>query len=171
MNLAFMVFIDKGYTMSTTKLKWSSLLNLTELEFEPEPPKIINVSDELQQTISWLTAATGHDRRLLRCNENGALLIADAWSNLVEVETDELLADTSSSDTFTATVENKGVLIATSTVIIKATFKRLSDSADEIIYLPFGLYYWLGHPTYSVKVELVPADSGTGGYVGITAFN
>lgn len=146
-------------------------MNLTELEFEPEPPKIINVSDELQQTISWLTAATGHDRRLLRCNENGALLIADAWSNLIEVETDELLAPTSGSDTFTATVDNKGVLLATGVVMTKITFKRLVGSDGEIIFLPFGILYWFGHSTYSVKVELVPADSGSTGYIGITAYN
>ncbi|GAI19746.1 unnamed protein product, partial [marine sediment metagenome] len=76
--------------MNAIKIKWSSLLNLTELEFVPAPPKVLEVSAELVQAIAWLTAATGHDRKLLRCTENGALLVADPWSLLSVVETCEM---------------------------------------------------------------------------------
>ncbi len=157
--------------MGNVKIKWSSLLNLSELEFEPEPPKISSVSDELLQTISWLTGATGHDRRLLRCNENGALLITDAWANLNEVETDELNPAASTPDTFTAAVENKGVLIATSTQLVKIDFKRVSGADDETIYLPPNWLYFFAHPTYSVVATVIPSGSGDSSYIGITAFN
>lgn len=157
--------------MVVTRLKWNSLLRLSELEFIPEAPKILNVSDELQQAISWLTGTTGHDRRLLRCDENGALLTGDAWANLIEVETDELHPYTDTPDSFTTTVPNKGVLIATSTELVKITFVRVSGGASEDIYLPPENLYWFSHTVYSVTATVVPADSGTASYVGLTFYN
>ena len=153
------------------KLKWSSLLHLTELDFEPEPPKTILVSDEMIQAISWLTAATKHDRRLLRCDENGALLIADAWSLLTSVETDELNVVSAAEDTFTATVPNKGVLIAPAVAIVRAIFTRVAGGDAETIYIPAGYEYWYPHTTYSVTCHVVPDPNGTTTYVGVTAFN
>lgn len=157
--------------MATTRIKWSSLLRLTDLEFIPEAPKILSVSDELLQTISWLTAATKEDRRLLRCDANGALLVADAWSLLSSVETDELYPQSGSADSFTATVENKGILIATSTQLVKVGFVRISGGATEWVYVPADSYYWFAHPVYSVTIHTVPDPTGTASYVGITAFN
>lgn len=157
--------------METTKLKWCSLLHLTELDFIPEAPKVLEVSDELLQTISWLTGATGHDRRLLRCTENGALLVADAWSLFGEVVTDELHPAPSVSDTFSTLIENKGVLIATSTEIIKVEIRRVAGGNIETIYIPPVWMYWYPYRVYSVKASTVPADTGTASYVGITAFN
>jgi len=153
------------------KLKWSTLLRLTELEFEPEPPKVLSVSDELIQAISWLTACTRHDRRLLRCTENGALLIADAWSLMSSVQTDELHPVSASPDTFTATTPNQGVLIATSTQIIKVTVTRVSGGGSEVIYIPPGWSYWYPHKVYTIVSAVVPDPGGTASYVGITAYN
>lgn len=157
--------------MPAFKIKWSTLLHLTELEFEPEAPKVLSVSDELLQAISWLTACTGHDRRLLRCTEDGALLTADAWSLLDSVETDELNPASDSPDTFTAIKANKGVLIATSTQLIKATIVRVSGGDSEVIYIPPGWLYWYSHKVYSVVVSVVPHDAAWSTYVGITAYN
>jgi len=157
--------------MAVTKLKWSSLLQLTELDFIPEAPKTLSVSDELSQVISWLTGATKHDRKLLRCDENGALLISNAWSLLNSVETDILYAFPSVDDTYTATVANKGVLIATSTQIIKAGLIRISGGDTESIYIPPETMYWYPHKTYSLVVATVPAGSGSPSYIGVTAFN
>ncbi|GAH56487.1 unnamed protein product, partial [marine sediment metagenome] len=117
--------------MDAVKLKWSSLLKLTELEFIPEPPKVLTVSDELLQTISWLTAATGHDRRLLRCDENGALLVADPWSLLSIVDADELYPAENSTVTYEPPPANKGVLIASDLRILKFTITRISGGASE----------------------------------------
>lgn len=157
--------------MPARKIKWSSLLHLTELEFIPEAPKVLEISDELLQTISWLTGATGHDRRLLRCDENGALLVATPWSLLSVVETDELAAVSANPDTFTATKLNKGVLIATSTQIVKVSIKQTVGAAAEVIYMPPAWLYWYPHKVYSVEVAVVPDPGGTASYVGITAFN
>lgn len=157
--------------MAAVKIKWSQLLNLTELEFVPEPPKVLTVSDELLQTISWLTGATGHDRRLLRCTEDGALLVADPWSLLAVVETDELYAASGSPATFTATLANKGVLIATSTQLIKASIRRVSGGDTEVIYIPANWLYWYPHKVYDIIAAVVPDPGGTASYVGITAYN
>jgi len=157
--------------MAVVKLKWSSLLNLTELEFIPAPPKVLEVSNELLQTISWLTAATGHDRKLLRCTEGGALLVADPWSLLSVVETDELYPETTSPDTFTATKTNKGVLITTSVAIVKASIVRVSGGDTEVIYVPANWLYWYPHTVYSIELAVVPDPNGSASYVGITAFN
>lgn len=153
------------------KLKWSALLHLAELEFEPEPPKVLSVSDELVQAISWLTGATRHDRRLLRCTEDGALLTADAWALMAVVETDELNPTSGSPDTFTATTPNKGVLIASSTQIIKVTVTRVSGGDSEVIYIPADWLYWYPHKVYTIVAAVVPDPGGTASYVGITAYN
>jgi hypothetical protein len=166
-----MGFTIRGFIMPAIRLKWSSLLQLTELEFSPEPPTTLKVSDELLQAISWLTGATRHDRRLLRCDENGALLVADAWSLFNSVETDELHPSSGSTDTYTPTVEHKGILIATSTELVKASFRRLSGVALENIYIPAETFYWFDHSCYTVQISVVPDPAGTTSYVGVTAFN
>ena len=52
--------------MAVYKIKWNSLLHITDLEFTPDEPKELKITDELVQSISWLTGATRHDRKLLR---------------------------------------------------------------------------------------------------------
>lgn len=157
--------------MAVVKIKWSQLLHLTDLEFIPEAPKVLSVSDELLQTISWLTGATGHDRRLLRCTEDGALLVADPWSLLSVVETDELYPQSGTPDTFTATVANKGVVIATGAQLVKFSIVRVSGGATEVIYVAANWTYWYSHKVYSIIAATVPDPTGTASYVGITAYN
>jgi len=156
--------------MGIIKLAWNSLMRLSELDFKPLVPTEIRISDEFIQAISWLTGATGHDRKLLRCDENGALLIDNAWSLLSSVETDELAPVSAIPDTFTATVENKGVLIATSTQIVQIGFVRVFGGAAENVYLPPNCLYFFPNPTYQVIATTVPATGGTTSYVGVTAF-
>jgi len=157
--------------MAERKIKWTDLLLLSELNYIGDVPKDLTVGDELHQSISILTGATRHDRKLLRCDENGALLVANAWSNLVSVENDELHPAANVPDSFVATVKNKGILVASSTQIIKASFVRVAGGAAEIIYIPPNYEYWYPHSTYSVTLYTVPADTGTSSYVGITAFD
>ena len=157
--------------MSARKLKWSSLLHLTELEFIPDSPRMLDVSDELVQCLSWLTGATNHDRRLIRCNEVGSILVGNAWDNLVEVETYQLYPESASPKTFTAGVLNKGVLIATSTELVMIYFYRI-DSADyEKVFLPPNWLYFYPYKVFKVIAATVPATGGTASYVGLTAFN
>ena len=157
--------------MAATKIKWNSLLQLSELEFVPEPPKVLSISDELSQSLSWLTAATKHDRKLLRCDENGALLIADAWSLLDSLETDELYPTDGSPDTYTSSAVHKGILVATSTQIVKLGFLRMSGGVTENVYVSPSTLYYYPHSVYSIVATVVPASGGTASYVGITAFN
>lgn len=157
--------------MPAIKIKWSSLLNLTELEFIPQPPKVLEVSDELLQAISWLTAATGHDRKILRCTEQGALLVADPWSLLSVAITKELYPVSTDSDTFSTLIANKGVLIATSTQLVKISIRRVAAGDIEVIYVPPAWLYWYPHKIYSVTAAVVPDPGGTANYVGITVFN
>lgn len=157
--------------MPAVKIKWSSLLNLTELEFVPAPPKVLEVSDELVQAISWLTGATGHDRRLLRCTEAGALLVADPWSLLSVVKTDKLYPESDGDKTFSTLLSNKGVLIATSTQLVKLSIRRIAGGSIEVIYVPPAWLYWYPHRIYSVNAAVVPDPNGTASYVGITVFN
>ncbi len=153
------------------KLKWSNLLNISELDFIPGPPAELQVSDELLQAICWLTAATQHDRRFLRCTELGALLTGNGWDNLTSVEVDVLYPTDGSPDSHITSVANKGVLVSTSTVIIKASFVRVASGVAEHIYIPPGVLYFYPHSFYSVTASVVPASGGTAGYVGITSFN
>lgn len=157
--------------MPAIKLRWSSLLHLTELEFIPEPPKVLSVSDELIQSLSWLTGATQHDRRLIRCDESGAILTADAWSLFTAVESAESYPEALDPKIVVATVANKGILAATSTEIVKLTFVRVEGGDTEEIYVPPNTLYWYPHPTYSITATVVPAGAGTASYVGLTAFN
>ena len=157
--------------MSISRIRWSSLLNLVDLEFEPEAPKQLMVMDELIQSIAWLTGATGHDRRFIRCDENGAMLVANAWSLLAQVESDELTPANNTPDTYTATVLNKGVLVATGAKIVKMSFVRKSGQTAEVIYLPNGCLYWYGYSIYTVTAAPVPLATGGTSYVGIAAFN
>ena len=157
--------------MAAYKLKWSSLLHLTELDFIPEAPKVLSVSDELLQSISWLTGATKHDRKLIRCNELGAVLVGNAWDNLTSVETDELIPASDSPDTYTATKANRGVLIATSTQMVMADFYQVGDSVYERFYLPPYCLYFYPYKIVKVIVATVPFTGGTTSYVGVTALN
>lgn len=156
--------------MAAKKIKWNSLLHLTDLQFEPDEPKQLSVSDELVMSISWLTGCTKHDRKLIRCDENGALLIADAWSLLNVVANDELYPDTNAPDITAALAENKGVLCATSTAIVKLSFVRVQNGAAESVIVPPEKLYWYPHSVYTVTATLVPVDSTTASYVGITTF-
>jgi len=153
------------------KLKWSSLLHLTELEFIPEAPKVLEVADEIVQALCWLTGATGHDRRLLRCTEQGALLTADGWSLLSVVQTDELHPASGSSDTYQPSVEHKGVLIASSTQLVRLTVVRIQGGATEDIYIPPNWLYWFPHKIYTLTLSVVPDPTGTASYIGVSAFN
>jgi len=157
--------------MARIKIRFSTLLRLSELDFVPEPPTVLSLSDELIPVISWLTGATGHDRKFLRCDDNGALLVADGWSGLAVVENDQLDPTAGTPDVFTATVGNKGVLVASSCELVKITFVRVSGGATEDFYMPPGQYLWYPHPTYSVTVTVVPTGTGTDSYVGLTAFD
>lgn len=153
------------------KLKWSSLLNLTELDFVPSPPTELRVSDELIQVISWLTGTTGYDRRLLRCDAQGALLVAEPWSNLNVVETAALYPQANTPDTATCVCDNKGVLIASSKELVKITIVRVSGGATEDFYVATNSFFWFPHKVYSVTATVVPADTGTPSYVGLMGFN
>ena len=157
--------------MAVYKIKWNSLLHITDLEFTPDEPKELKITDELVQSISWLTGATRHDRKLLRCSENGALLIDNPWALFTSVETDELYPSSGSPDTYVSSVEHKGILISTSTLIVKITFTRVSGGDTENVYVPPNTLYWFGNPLYSVIATVVPASGGSASYVGITAFN
>ncbi|GAH29223.1 unnamed protein product, partial [marine sediment metagenome] len=137
--------------MPAIKIKWSSLLNLTELDFEPQPPKVLKVSDELLQAISWLTGATGHDRKLLRCTEQGALLVADPWSLLSAVEPKDITSDPAGDNDFEPEKVHKGILIATGLHPVKIDVYNSLEVVIETFYLPPAWLYWYPHPVYAVR--------------------
>lgn len=162
--------------MPAIKIKWSELLHITDLEFVPDEPKVLVLTDELVQSISWLTGATGHDRKLLRCNEVGAILVGNSWDNLTEVDFDEIHPQDGTPDSYTAInggalIVNKGVLVSTSTQIIQVDFVRVESGPSESIYIPAETFYFFPHPIYSVTATVVPASGGTASYVGITLYN
>jgi len=156
--------------MAVRRLKWSSLLRYAELEFEPDAPQVLEVEDKLVQSLSWLTAATRQDRRLLRCTEQGALLVADAWSGLNSCQSAELYPQSNTPDTVVATTEHLGVLISTSTQLVKISFVRKSGEAAEVYYVPPNSFYWYPHQVYSVTATVVPAVGGTASYVGVVCY-
>lgn len=155
--------------MAVRKIKWSSLLRCSELEFEPEPPIELEVEDKLIQTLAWLTGATRQDRRLLRCTEDGALLVTNAWDGLNSVETDELYPQDGTPDVYTAAVEHKAILIATSMQIVKLSIVRKSGETALHYYVPPNQFFFYPFPVYTITATVVPASGGTANYVGITA--
>jgi len=154
----------------SVKIKWSNLFNMSELDFEPAPPRELVLSDELSQTLAWLTAATRHDRKLLRCDNNGSLLVTDAWSGLNVAEQDELYPESASTDTATATKPNVGALVSASDQLVKITFVRVSGGDTEVVYVPPYQYYWYPFKTYSIVAAVVPDPGGTASYVGVTFY-
>lgn len=152
------------------KLRWQSLLRFSELEFIPAPPSELEVADEIMHTLAWLTGATNHDRRLLRCDLNGALLVGHPWSLLSAIETHELHPADGIPDASPALAYNKGVLVSSSAQIITAGFVRVSGGATETIYIPPGENLFYPYPTYSITATVVPASGGTASYVGVTVF-
>lgn len=153
------------------KIKWSQLFNMPELDFEPAPPRELILSDELSQTLAWLTAATRHDRKLLRCDDNGSLLVTDAWAGLNVCDSAALIPASGVTDTATATKPNVGALVSTSTQLVKCSFVRVSGGASEDIYVPPNSYYWYPFPTYSVEVAVVPDPGGMSSYVGVVCYS
>ena len=156
--------------MAIVKLKWTNLLKLTELEFEPDIPALLTISDEVLQVISWLTGTTGFDRRLLRCTQQGALLTAKPYSIMNVVANVEMYPQPDDYDLSGALAANKGVLIVTSTQIVQIRFQRIKDGAKESIYIPPSSYYWYPFSCYHIDAFCVPATTGTASYVGITTF-
>lgn len=155
--------------MAVRKIKWSSLLRYAELEFIPDQPQELEITDELVQSLSWLTGATRQDRRLIRCTEDGALLVANAWAGLNSVETDELYPQDGTPDVYTAAVEHKAVLIATSTQIVKLSIVRKSGETALHYYAPPNQFFFYPHSVYTITATVVPASGGTASYVGVTA--
>ncbi len=156
--------------MGIRQLKWSNLLKLTELEFQPDFPEKLNVSDEVLQVISWLTGTTGFDRRLLRCTQQGALLVAKPWSILTSVAVHETTTVQSTEIQIVMAAANNGVLIASTTQIIKVGFRRVTGGDISWVYIPPASYYWYPFSTYSVSHRPAPYTSGTVSLIGITAF-
>ncbi len=156
--------------MPSIKLLWSNLLKLTELEFRPDFPAQLNLSDEVLQTISWLTATTGFDRRLLRCTRQGALLVAKPWSIMHSVENGDTATVQSMETSVNIMEPNDGVLICTTTEIIKLGFRRKSGADIEWVHVPPASYYWFPFPAYTFVVKCVPADSAAVSIVGYTTF-
>jgi len=156
--------------MVVRQIKWNSLLRYAELEFIPEQPTQLKVTDELVQSLSWLTAATRRDRRILRCTEQGHLLVADAWSGLNSIDTDELYPQNGTPDSYTATAEHSGVLISTSTQLVKISIVRKSGEDAEHFYVPAGEFYWYPYSVYSVTATVVPVSGGTASYVALTFY-
>ena len=157
--------------MTIYQLKWSSLLQITELEFEPEAPKVLKIDDKLLQAISWLTACTRHDRKLLRCDENGALLFTDAWNGFESVEAVEREPEANQPAPYSPTVEHKGILVGTSDLLVKLSFTKTGSSVAEHTFVPAASFYWFPHSCSSVVVTLVPADLADSCIVGLTAYN
>lgn len=156
--------------MARTRLKWSSLLRLTELDFRPDFPTELSVLDEVMAVISWLTACTNQDRRLLRCTPQGALLTGNAWDLLTAVESKELYPEGGTPDYFITTKNNNGVLVATSTQLVRMMFRRKTGADAEPIYLPPNCLYFFPYSVYQVHAYTVPDDTGTASYVGLTFY-
>lgn len=153
------------------KVRDNRVMNLDGVEIYPDAPHELNLSNEIIQTIAWLTAITNHDRRLLRCTENGALLTADPWTLLSVVDTNESYPDSGTVDVYATSADNKGVLIATSTQIIKVVIVRIASGATETFYIPPGSFFWYPYSVYSVTCAVVPDPGGTASYVGLTFMN
>lgn len=157
--------------MASLMLKWSNLFNMPEVDFEGVFPPKITVEEDIQLTIAWLTAADRHNRKLLRCDALGALLMSDPWNGFNSVETGTLEVDDSTADTVTFTTGNVGVLISTGANLVKLTFKRVNGGADEVFYAPHSAYFWYPHPCYSVVGRCEPYTTGGAAVHGVTAFN
>lgn len=151
------------------KIKWTNLFNMPELDFEPAPPRELILSDELNQTLAWLTAATKHDRKLLRCDEQGSLLVTDVWAAMEYLESYRLDPAAGVPSAYVFTIPNKGVLVSTSTQLICMHFVKKSGGSSEDIFIPPYQYYWYPFSTYSATAYVVPAATGTASCVGLVA--
>lgn len=157
--------------MPPVRLTWTNLFNMPEIDFEPAPPRELILSDELNQTLAWLTAATKHDRRLLRCDDNGSLIVIEPWHAMNFLASYRLDPAPNVPSAWYVTAGNKGILISSSTQLVRMYIVRKSGGDAEEVYVPPYQYYWYPHTVYSVAAYVVPADTGTAACVGVTAFN
>ena len=157
--------------MATFALKWSSLFNMPEIEFEGAFPSKITVEEDIQITLAWLTAADRTERKLVRCDSLGGLLFSDAWNGFNPVETGEITVSNSTEDVITFTVANQGVLVSTGANLLQLFFKRVASGDDEEVYIPGLSTFWFPHPVYSVRARCVPYVSGGYSVHGVTAYN
>jgi len=157
--------------MPATRIKWTHLLNVAELDIVGSFPKEVPIADEIVQTISWLTAVNRVERLLVRCDRLGSLLVGDPWTLWNAVEAAILEVTDSTEDSHTFTVANTGILISSSTKLVRVEFERISGTSADIIYIPANSYYWYPHPSYLVKGQTVPHASGGATVIGVTAFN
>lgn len=156
--------------MAQLKLKWNTLFNMPELDFEGDFPATVTIPDNIQLTLAWLTGATRSQRKLIRCDENGALLFSQPWNGLITSNADILEVGNSSEDTATFTFPNNGVLVATGANLLQAFFKRANGADDEEVFIPSRSYYWFPGNVYSVRGRCVPYTTGGDAVHGATAF-
>lgn len=157
--------------MASIMLKWSNLFNMTELDFEGAFPPVMTVEEDIQIALAWLTAADRTERKLVRCDSLGALLVSDPWNGFNPAAAGILEVDNSTEDTVTFTADNLGVLVATDDGVVQVFFKRILGGADEEVYIPGHSMYWYPHPCYSVRARCVPYATGGAFVHGVTAFN
>lgn len=153
--------------MSPIKVIGGNLFNIADVDFVPEAPRSMEIDEKANMSFSILTATTGYERKLVRCNEHGAILVGNPWDNMSVVASDQLVPSSGSPDSWTRIVENKAVMICTSTYIIKCEFVRISGGGADTIYLPPQFMFFYPHPTYSVTVSTVPDPGGSASYVGL----
>lgn len=157
--------------MSPVKIKWGSLMNIPDLDMEGDGPRDLVLEDKIQVSLAWLTALSRSERKLVRCDALGALLMSDPWNGLNPVDngTNEVTANV--EDTVIWTQENKGTLISTGQYLVQVFFRRVVGAADEIVYIPGSAMYWFPHSLYSIRMRTVPYATGGTAVHGLTAFN
>ncbi|GAI97265.1 unnamed protein product, partial [marine sediment metagenome] len=68
-------------------------------------------------------------------------------------------------------IVHKGVLIATSSVIVKMSFVHEFKGTSYDIYLPPKWLYFYPYKVYSVTGSVVPPDALQTTYIGLTFYN
>lgn len=157
--------------MSPVRIKWTSLLKMTDLDMEGDFPRDLMLEDTMQLSLAWLTAINRTERKLLRCDGNGALLLSDPWNGFISVEEAINEVANSTEDTVTWTTANQGILISTGVNLVHTFFKRVNGGDDEAVYIPADSFYWFPHSCYSVRMRCVPYPTGGAAVHGLTAFN
>ncbi len=157
--------------MPALRIKWSNLLTIPELDIIGSLPRDMPLADEIVQTIAWLTGVNRTERKFLKCDILGAMLVSDAWNLFNAVEAALLEPTDSTEDSHTFTTANLGVLISTHTKLVRVEFERVSGVSADIVYVPPNNYYWYPHETYLVKGQTVPHALGGTTLIGLTAFN
>ena len=152
-------------------IKWSNLLSTEGIDYIPEPHGVLKVSDDISHSIAFMTAATRHDRKMIQCNEHGAMLVGNPWDNLTSVARAIIGISEGIAYEYDYVDDNVGTLFASSDLLLNICYKRTPASDIERMLLPANSMVFVPYTLVWSEFSLMLIDLGKSTACGLVVFN